>query len=88
MSDTGQGIDPEFLPHVFDMFRQAEPAKTRHYGGLGLGLSIVRRLVELHGGHVEARSDGAGKGTTFLVYLPVPGTSHAGSLSTSATVQP
>ena len=88
VSDTGQGIDPEFLPHVFDMFRQAEPAKTRHYGGLGLGLSIVRRLVELHGGHVEARSDGAGKGTTVLVYLPVPGTSHAGSLSTSATVQP
>jgi signal transduction histidine kinase len=70
VKDTGEGIDAAFLPHVFDMFRQAEPMSSRAHGGLGLGLSIVRRLVELHGGRVSAASDGRGRGSTFIVYLP------------------
>lgn len=70
VSDTGVGITPEFLPHVFDMFRQGESAGAGGHGGLGLGLSIVRRLVELHGGRVTARSQGLGAGATFRVELP------------------
>jgi PAS domain S-box-containing protein len=70
VSDTGQGIAPEFLPHVFDRFRQGDQSTTRAHGGLGLGLSIVRHLVELHGGTVSASSDGAGRGSTFRVELP------------------
>lgn len=70
VADSGQGIDPAFLPHVFDMFRQAEPTLNRAHGGLGLGLSIVRRLVELHGGRVSAASGGIGHGTTLTVALP------------------
>ena len=69
--DTGVGIRPEFLPHVFDRFQQADRSITRHFGGLGLGLSIVKHLVELHGGTVEASSEGEGKGATFTVTLPV-----------------
>lgn len=72
VTDTGMGISPDFLDHVFDRFRQADSSSTRAYGGLGLGLAIVRHLVELHGGTVEARSDGLGRGATFLVRLPVP----------------
>jgi PAS domain S-box-containing protein len=68
--DDGAGIDPSFLPHVFDRFRQAEGGSTRKHGGLGLGLAIVRHLVELHGGSVQASSDGQGKGATFIVELP------------------
>jgi hypothetical protein len=71
VSDTGVGIKPEFLPHIFERFRQADSATTRQYGGLGLGLAIVRHLVELHGGTVEAASGGAGRGATFRVRLPV-----------------
>jgi PAS domain S-box-containing protein len=71
VSDTGQGISPDFLPHVFDRFRQADGSTTRRYGGLGLGLSIVRQLVELHGGSVRAKSPGEGQGATFIVALPV-----------------
>lgn len=68
--DWGEGIDPEFLPHMFEPFRQAENPVTRVYGGLGLGLSIVRHLVEAHGGRVTAESAGRGKGATFRVTLP------------------
>ncbi|HEV2799034.1 MAG TPA: PAS domain S-box protein [Pyrinomonadaceae bacterium] len=71
VSDTGAGIAPEFLPHVFDRFRQADQRKTRQHGGLGLGLAIVRHLVELHGGTVRAESAGEGLGSTFTVLLPV-----------------
>lgn len=71
VSDTGQGISPEFLPRVFDRFRQADSSTTRDYGGLGLGLAIVRHLVELHGGTVQAESNGAGQGASFSVTFPV-----------------
>jgi PAS domain S-box-containing protein len=71
VSDTGVGIGPDFLPHVFERFRQADAGTTRHTTGLGLGLSIVRHIVEMHGGTVEAASDGEGKGATFRVRLPV-----------------
>ncbi|HBB30665.1 MAG TPA: hybrid sensor histidine kinase/response regulator [Cyanobacteria bacterium UBA8803] len=71
VSDTGIGISPDFLPYVFDRFRQADSTTTRAYGGLGLGLGIVRYLVELHGGTVYAASEGEGKGATFTVIFPV-----------------
>lgn len=71
VSDTGGGIDPEFLPFVFDRFRQADGSTTRTHGGLGLGLAIVRLLVELHGGVVTAESGGIGCGATFTVRLPL-----------------
>ncbi len=68
--DDGQGIDPSFLPHIFERFRLADSRSSREHGGLGLGLAIVRELVELHGGSVSAASDGPGKGATFRVRLP------------------
>ena len=71
VSDTGQGISPDFLPHVFDRFRQADQKTSRQHGGMGLGLAIVRHLVELHGGTVQADSEGEGKGATFTVMLPI-----------------
>jgi PAS domain S-box-containing protein len=71
VSDTGQGIAPDFLPHVFDRFRQADSSSTRAHGGLGLGLSIVQHLVELHRGTVRAHSAGPGRGATFTVDLPL-----------------
>jgi two-component system, chemotaxis family, CheB/CheR fusion protein len=69
VSDTGNGISLEFLPHVFDRFQQADSSGSRRYGGLGLGLALVKHLVELHGGKVEAASEGAGRGSTFIVTL-------------------
>src|SRR5262245_7106032 len=71
VADTGQGISPDFLPYVFDRFRQADVSSTRTHGGLGLGLAIVRHLIELHGGTVFATSPGRGKGATFTVRLPI-----------------
>lgn len=71
VSDTGQGISPDFLPHVFDRFRQADQKTSRQHGGMGLGLAIVRHLVELHGGNVSATSEGEGQGATFTVRLPI-----------------
>ena len=79
--DTGEGMAPEFLAFAFDRFRQADASSTRRHGGLGLGLAIVRQLVELHGGRVQAESDGPGRGATFVVTLPVyVGTSVAGEV--------
>ncbi|MBE9168103.1 PAS domain S-box protein [Pleurocapsales cyanobacterium LEGE 06147] len=75
VSDTGKGIHPDFLPHVFDYFRQEDGATTRKFGGLGLGLAIVHHLVELHGGTVQAESPGEGQGATFTVRLPLMPTS-------------
>ena len=72
VSDTGVGIKPEFLPHVFERFRQADSSTTRRHGGLGLGLTIVRYLVEVHGGLVSVESKGEGAGATFTVTLPEP----------------
>jgi len=71
VADTGEGIAPDFLAMVFDRFRQADAATTRRHGGLGLGLSIVKHLTELHGGSVRVSSDGTGKGATFIVSLPL-----------------
>jgi CheY-like chemotaxis protein len=71
VTDSGRGISADFLPYVFDRFRQADSSMSRGHGGLGLGLAIVRYLVEMHGGTVEAESGGEGKGATFRVMLPV-----------------
>ncbi len=70
VQDSGQGIEPEFMPYVFERFQQAEPAASRRQGGLGLGLAIVRHLMELHGGTVHAESEGADQGATFTISLP------------------
>ena len=71
VADTGIGIRPEFLPHVFDRFRQADGSTTRRHGGLGLGLAIARHLTELHGGSIRAKSAGEGRGATFTIHLPL-----------------
>jgi CheY-like chemotaxis protein len=71
VSDNGQGIRPDFLPHLFERFRQEDASTTRGHGGLGLGLAIVKHLVEMHGGSVTAESEGEGKGSTFFVRLPI-----------------
>ena len=77
VADTGQGIKPEFLPHVFERFRQEDGSISRRHGGLGLGLAIVRHLVELHSGAVEAQSEGEGRGARFIVGLPIGSKSPA-----------
>ena len=71
VTDTGQGIAPQFLPHVFEIFRQADATSSRRQGGLGIGLALVKQLAELHGGRVKAESEGVGKGAKFLVWLPL-----------------
>jgi signal transduction histidine kinase len=71
VTDTGRGIDPAFLPHVFERFRQADARFTREHGGLGLGLSIARSIVEMHGGTIQAASPGLNSGATFRVRLPL-----------------
>jgi CheY-like chemotaxis protein len=78
VKDDGQGIDPTFLPHIFERFRQADSRFAREHGGLGLGLAIVRELIELHGGTVAATSPGVGKGATFQVRLPLVATRSEG----------
>lgn len=83
VADSGAGIAAEFLPHVFERFRQADATTTRAHGGLGLGLAIVRHLVEMHGGTVRAESDGPGRGATFTVTLPVRAVVAAGQAGTS-----
>jgi CheY-like chemotaxis protein len=78
VTDSGAGIAPEFLPHVFERFRQADATTTRRHGGLGLGLAIVKNLVELHGGSVSVWSAGVNQGSTFKILLPVSAV-HSGS---------
>ena len=70
VKDTGIGIDPDFLPRVFDRFTQGDPSDTRTHGGLGLGLAITRDLVTMHGGVIDAASEGRSRGSTFTVQLP------------------
>ncbi|HXU90221.1 MAG TPA: ATP-binding protein [Methylomirabilota bacterium] len=84
VSDTGEGIVPELLPHIFDAFRQGDGSSTRRHGGLGLGLTLVRQLVELHGGQVRAESQGKNRGATFTVTLPLASAASGdGSLGSS-----
>jgi CheY-like chemotaxis protein/two-component sensor histidine kinase len=82
VSDNGEGISPEFLPHLFERFTQADSSSRRSHSGLGLGLAIVQQLVELHGGSVAAQSDGLGKGATIVVKLPL---TEAGAATTEST---
>jgi PAS domain S-box-containing protein len=84
VSDTGKGISPNFLPYVFERFSQADSTTTRAYGGLGLGLAIVRHLVDMHGGTVRAESSGEGQGATFIVNLPLRGVPTATTSPTLA----
>jgi len=93
VEDTGEGISADFLPHVFERFRQGDSSNTRSHGGLGLGLAVVRHLVELHGGTIEARSEGEGRGAAFTVLLPVidpaqlsPAAPVAGAAQTASVV--
>jgi two-component system CheB/CheR fusion protein len=83
VTDTGEGISPEFLPEVFTPFRQADGSSTRRHGGVGLGLAICQQLVHLHGGTIRAKSDGVGKGSMFTVSLPLPRATSAEDMSTA-----
>jgi PAS domain S-box-containing protein len=84
VADTGVGIRPEFLAHIFDRFQQADQSITRRFGGLGLGLSIVKHLVELHGGSIRADSAGGGRGATFTVVLPASAVDRTSSIAPAA----
>jgi signal transduction histidine kinase len=84
VSDTGKGVEPEFLPHVFDRFYQADRSSMRRHGGLGLGLALVKSLVELHGGEIRAESEGEGRGSTFTVTLPLAINSGMTAMETPA----
>ena len=90
VSDTGDGIDSELLPYLFNRYRQADGSATRRHGGLGLGLTIAKNLVELHGGSIHAHSDGPGQGSTFTVLLPVKaagiGDTNLGSMGNGHSV--
>jgi CheY-like chemotaxis protein len=86
--DDGAGVAPEFLPYVFDRFRQAEASSNRRYGGLGLGLAIVRHLVELHGGSVSVDSQGLGRGSIFTVRLPISPVARNALHGSSGTLAP
>jgi signal transduction histidine kinase/ActR/RegA family two-component response regulator len=92
VSDTGQGITPDFLPLVFERFRQADASAARKHGGLGIGLSIVKHLVEMHGGSIRAQSEGIGRGSTFTVSLPitaiVPNPTSGGTTALGAVDEP
>lgn len=88
VADTGRGIDGDFLPHVFEAFKQADGVQTRSQGGLGLGLAICKELVELHGGTIDVRSDGQDKGCTFIVHLPLPRITLAESEAADKTALP
>src|SRR5205823_489233 len=85
VSDSGAGIEPQFLPHLFERFTQADGSTRRAHAGLGLGLAIVRHLVELHGGSVAARSDGKGQGAAFVVELPLAQAAVQREEATTAT---
>lgn len=85
VQDTGEGIAPEFLPYVFDRFRQADSSTTRSSWGLGLGLSIAKHLVELHGGSIAAASPGVNQGSTFVLHLPVLAAFEEGDVAERAT---
>ncbi|HVF67028.1 MAG TPA: ATP-binding protein [Pyrinomonadaceae bacterium] len=87
VSDTGQGISPEFLPHVFERFRQADGSTTREHGGLGLGLAVVRHLVEQHGGRVSAECKGEGRGSTFTIRLPLAAVRERGEQRVSGSLR-
>ena len=86
ITDTGVGIRPDFLPHIFDRFQQADQAITRRVGGLGLGLSIAKHLVELHGGSITADSNGIGRGATFTIVLPSSVGAHVADRSPTDSV--
>jgi CheY-like chemotaxis protein/anti-sigma regulatory factor (Ser/Thr protein kinase) len=88
VSDDGQGISAEFLPHIFDAFRQEEVLGVRRHEGLGLGLSIVKRLVEMHGGSVHVQSPGPGLGATFTVHLPTLAAAHAAAQNPAEVAAP